>query len=387
LSDAATDSPPGTAAPSPSPADEAALKDRLVTSISNAYCWLFSAADPAGHWNEVRSTALAGIALCRREAGGCPWLDAIRDWLLSKQVGMGADRGSWGEELWDTSMAMLALLELRVLPSDPAIQRALWWQKDLFGANDHHNWHDEPWETSWSLLAGLKVRQRGGGEPQWDTVKALDWLQGLQDAEGRIVAPHYTAYFVSICAELPEHLRGEGRFDAAERAAAGYLNRTWRDSVLWSGEAWSNGQILWILASAGRLDLGDDRAARLTGWFTSHQAADGSWGRDVEDTASAILGLYALLLLLEVRTAPSRSAAEDLIYNRLRRCLDTPIYRPRLDWIDRHQDGSTSIHVTLTPRRKRGLKIGFAVVSGVSLLITFWEQIRSMVGGLFAQSP
>jgi len=381
LSDATAGSPPGAAEPSPSPADEVVLKDRLVTAVSNAYCWLFETAAPAGHWNEVRSTALAGIALCRREAGGCPWLDAIRDWLVSKQVEMGADQGSWGEELWDTSMALLALLELRVPPNDPAIQRALAWQASLFGANGHHNWHDEPWETSWSLLAGLKVRQRGGGEPPWDTLKALDWLQSLQDSEGRIVAPHYTAYFVSICAELPDHARGGGRFDAPAQAAASSLNRSWKDEVLWSGEAWSNGQILWILAATGRLDLAGDRAGRLIRWFTSHQGADGSWGRDVEDTASAVLGLHALLLQLELRTTPSRSAAENLIYTQLRRCFQTPIYRPRRDWIESHPDGTTAIN--LTPRRKRALSIGLAAVSAVSLLITFWEQIRSIVAGLF----
>jgi hypothetical protein len=96
---------------------------------------------------------------------------------------------------------------------------------------------------------------------------------------------------------------------------------------LWTGEAWSNGQILWILNLSAKFP-GDDReiVEKSIWWFENQQSADGNWS-DVEDTASAIIGLYSLLqslVTLTTETGPAETAVLDRLDRRLRKAVPVP---------------------------------------------------------------
>lgn len=356
------------------------LKCRIVSSVTNGYSWLFERGAGQGHWSEVRSTALAGLCLSLREPIDAPWPVAVRDWLLSRQVDMGAGQGSWGEELWDTSMALLALLQLGLSPKDPAIQRAVEWQGRLFGLSGNDSWHDEPWETSWCLLSGLQV-QLYGGEVPWSSAAAASWLRSLQDSQGRLIAPHYTAYFVWIYDQLAKQSSAPPELEESARHATQYLQRAWDDPALWSGEPWSNGQILWVLASTDRLQIEDpDRIGRIVSWFLAEQDPEGGWYQDVEDTASVILGLHAVLLRLEEQDLSKSYKAEEVVYDLLRRSLGTPLLTRGRKLIESHEDGTTSIN--LSPRLKKLLAALVTGISVASLLVTFWEQLVSVFSRL-----
>ncbi|HUP42098.1 MAG TPA: hypothetical protein VM599_02690, partial [Thermoanaerobaculia bacterium] len=138
-----------------------ALKQEIYSMLTRAYLWLFRTAKPGGHWSEVRSTALAGLCLGHVVPLDSPWVKGVESWLRRKQTSMGEDKASWGEELWDTSMAVIALLRLGTSPNDPVIQSALRWQLELYKKNDHRNWHYEPWETSWTILSRLEAAPKG----------------------------------------------------------------------------------------------------------------------------------------------------------------------------------------------------------------------------------
>lgn len=357
------------------------LKCRIVSSVTSGYSWLFERGVGQGHWNEVRSTALAGLCLSLREPIDASWSVAVREWLLSRQVDMGAGQGSWGEELWDTSMAMLALLHLGVAPKDPAIQGAVEWQWRLFGLSGNDSWHDEPWETSWCLLSGLHVQLYGGAVP-WNSAAAARWLRSLQDSRGRLIAPHYTAYFVWIYEELAKQSSATLELEDAAARSTRYLQTAWNESALWSGEPWSNGQILWCLASTGRLQIDDaDRVGQIVAWFLAEQDPEGGWYQDVEDTASVILGLHAVLLRLEEQSLSESYRAEEVVYDLLRRSLGTPLLIRGRKLIESHEDGTTSIN--LSPRSKKLLAAFLTGISVASLLVTFWEQLVSMLIPLF----
>ena len=357
------------------------LKCRIVSSVTNGYSWLFGKGAGQGHWSEVRSTALAGLCLSLREPVDAPWLVAVRDWLLSRQVDMGAGQGSWGEELWDTSMAMLALLHLGVSPKDPAILGAVGWQRKLFGLSGNDSWHDEPWETSWCLLSGLHVQLYGGAVP-WNSAAAARWLRSLQDSRGRLIAPHYTAYFIWIYEELAKQSSATLELEEAAARATRYLQAAWNESALWAGEPWSNGQILWCLASTGRLQIKDpDRVRQIVTWFLAEQDSDGGWYQDVEDTASAILGLHAVMLRLEEQDVSRSYKVEEVVYDLLRRSLQTPVLSRGRRLIETHEDGTTSVN--LSPRTKKLLAALVTGISVASLLITFWEQLVSLVTAWF----
>ncbi len=92
-------------------------------------------------------------------------------------------------------MCIIALIRLGVSRKDNCIQKGLRFISKLYPVNGRNNWHDEPWETSWALIA---ILLSGVSIPSGDVLAAVTWLMSLQDPDGRIVAPHYTAYFLLV---------------------------------------------------------------------------------------------------------------------------------------------------------------------------------------------
>ena len=54
------------------------ISEEIYECLSNAYRWLAHQGRSKGHWEEVRSTSLAGICLSLRKPEGAPWLRTIR---------------------------------------------------------------------------------------------------------------------------------------------------------------------------------------------------------------------------------------------------------------------------------------------------------------------
>jgi len=284
------------------------LRERAFESLKDGFTFLARKASSQGHWCEARSTALAGMCMALRENADSPWLQSISHWMSQQQIQDGCAKGSWGEEIWDTAMCIMALLSIQVSTRNPMVEAGLQWMAGLYGVNGRPNWHDEPWETSWALIAMLRAGRTIGSV---DTAASMKWLLDLRSLDGLLVAPHYTAYFVMI-----EHLAArkltipnQGDFSKeAGRCAETLLDMLDRSDseVLWAGEAWVNGQILWVLASTGHLDVTCvKRTEKLVNWFIAHQNHDGSWS-DIEDTASAILGLHEIVFLLDKAADPAQ---------------------------------------------------------------------------------
>jgi hypothetical protein len=354
-----------------------ALKVQIYSTLSSSYLWLFRTARVEGSWGQVRSTALAGLCLTYREPKGAPWRDGVLQWLARQQGDMGpGEEGCWGEELWDTSMAVIALIRLGMHPSDPVIQKALRWQIKLYNLNGNLNWHDEPWETAWTVLALLDA-----GEGRYDRGEALlatQWLMNLQDDTGRIVAPHYTAYFLQIYSRLRALVGHDQRFEQVAGRAISYLVEDFDPDRLWTGEAWSNGQILWSFLMAGTLEeLGTDRLRAIVHWFTRQQDGEGSWRRDVEDTASAILGLHRLVRELERTTLVNETEVDNLVCRTLRNELHTPPFPShRRRW---HRDPEDkTVTLKLFPEDQKIAAASVLVISTISLVITFWQQLSDL---------
>jgi hypothetical protein len=278
--------------------DNDQLLDRGLEVLRRSYAFLFKVADRKGHWGETRCTALAATAVDLREDGNSQWLKAAKRWLLSEQISDKMADGSWGEEVWDTAMAVISLKDIGMSSRDPALVRAINWLSGLFSRNGRANWHDEPWETSWALMAILKC----GYVPNVVKVReCMEWLASLVAPNGLLVSPHYSAYFLQLeresqKASLPADARKN--LEAVSRRCSDYLLSTLRSSdpaSLWMSEAWANGQILWMLCCVHSFPVKDahlvDKALK---WFETNQNVDGSFG-DVEDTACAIIGLYKLM--------------------------------------------------------------------------------------------
>jgi hypothetical protein len=122
-------------------------RELLYRQLRLAYGWLFKTGMYKGHWNEVRSTALVALCLDMVEPAGSRWLESCRNWLLARATEISPSEMTWGEELWDTSLALLALDRLGLPRTDPRRQKAIAWMRNLYDLNGSSSWHEEPWET------------------------------------------------------------------------------------------------------------------------------------------------------------------------------------------------------------------------------------------------
>ncbi len=363
--------------------------DSIFELLKDSYRFLFKVASKKGHWTEIRCTALAAMCLQLREEASSKWVNAVKAWIQKEQFVDGAVRGSWGEEVWDSALAVIALTDLGVSPKDETLKSALDWIARLFSVNGRDNWHDEPWETSWALLAILnagRVPKKDGEEINIGA--AIKWLGSLQDSSGKIVSPHYTAYFILI-----NHLKGkvnlsdDVHFVLAEKAknCESYLLNALKASKagLWTGEAWSNGQILWCLCLPNQFPVSESGLAeKVIRWFQEEQSPEGNWS-DIEDTASAMLGLAALvknLLTHQAVIAKSNKDVDAEFERKLKKSVPVPKLSIKKRFIEREQEtGYISINL-----RESTVKVAIAIISFAGVTLVAWlvdviELIRTIL--------
>jgi hypothetical protein len=347
--------------------------DTIYDVLDGAYGFLFRAGRKCGNWNEVRSTALAGMCIDRLPTDKPYWSTCVRRWLESEQLKDGAAAGSWGEEIWDTAMALLALKSLGAHTQDSHVHAGLDWIASKYSVNGRWNWHDDPWETSWALLA---IISSGKVPRDIDLLAALHWLATLQDSEGRIVAPQFTAYFVAICHDIAKvNVNLDPSLREATSRAADFLLGDLRNSDasrLWTGEAWSNGQILWILTEQKIFPFHDLALVDKTlYWFRDTQNRQEGYWEDAEDTASATLGLLGLLHGLIIAVEGVRQA-RDVLSSELQRRIKQSRLQMDVGVLERDvESGGFLIRIS---RRKLTI-IGYviSIIATLAAITGLWD--------------
>ena len=345
--------------------------EQVYDMVTDAFGFLFRCASKTGHWHEPRSTALAAICLQAREDSSSFWLRAVREWLETQQVRDGDSAGSWCEEIWDTAMCIVAFKELRVSSNNPVVERGLNWIASLFSANGRGNWHDEPWETSWALIA---ILHSGRTLPTVDIAKPIRWLVSLQGKDGNIVAAHYSAYFILIrCDSRKANLAEDTRtlMESASQKCVSFLQSSLCTSDpqrLWTGEAWSNGQILWSLCASQTFPIHDRvQVAKVISWFKQNQGNQGNWS-DIEDTASAIIGLLHFLRHASMASGITEEQTNRNIEHNLRKRVPVPQLKIRKKLFEREPE-TGYIFINL---QERSVKIALGVVGFLAVGLLGW---------------
>ncbi len=318
--------------------------ERILFMLGNAYEYLYQTGKLKGYWEDLRGTALAGIALDYKELPNSTWIKLIKNNLKSNQITNGESIGSWNEEIWDTSMCVIALKSFEVSSRDNIIMNSIDWISELYRLNNRDNWHDEPWETCWALIAILT----SGIIPEKIVIDdPINWLLDFQEDDGKIIAPHYTAYYLIIYKLLKKiTLKEENirKFKNSKDKALLYLKEILKNSeeIIWTGEAWANGQILWAISDLDKTFFEDKEILEKTiSWFEQNQNKKGNWS-DIEDTASAIIGLYKLLSNI---TEKSDLGKHKNIKNILQKRHPSPDVYIKKPLIERHPEtGGLSIH-------------------------------------------
>ena len=228
----------------------------------------------------------------------------LTSWVLARQ----ARDGSWFCVSFITALATLALTVAReAVPSERIegpLERAKRW---LAGSRNDDGGHREAislnvWDTALAVLALLRLGERKTSEP---IRRAAKWLADTQQSDGGWAFHALRGPGLlpdaddTALATLALHQAG-AHTDNVARAAAWLLDKQGRDGS-WSTYVPEAGDVGCVSVTAHALTtmlaLGEDAAvARATRWLTRAQHADGSWddlwlAKKTYGTASALIAL------------------------------------------------------------------------------------------------
>ena len=235
--------------------------------------------------------------------------------------------------LWDTGLAMIALLDSGMAPDHPALVKAGQWllkEQVLTGGDwqmkaksvspggwsfefDNDIYPDLD-DTSEIVMALNKVKLPSESETQQAIDRAVQWLLGMQSANGGWAAfdKDNTKFFIAKIpfsdfgealdppsADVTAHMIemfGQLGFPASDPAVAkalDYVMSEQEEDGAWFGRWGVNyiygiGAVLPALEALG-LDMGSEAVRRAVEWVFAHQNPDGGWG---ESCASYVDSAY-----------------------------------------------------------------------------------------------
>ncbi|MFZ9881924.1 MAG: hypothetical protein ACO3QC_11035, partial [Phycisphaerales bacterium] len=159
-----------------------------------------------GNWEDARGTSDVLLALSEvLPQESFPRLrESAYEFLAAASVSDGQGV-SWGEEVWDTAFAVIALCRDHS-PNRVLIEQGARWLIEAYQRNGK-NWYSEPWETLWALVAmhdaiSVVPELRASFDPK----PVLNWLLSLLDSRGGVlVNHHYTAQFLIAASRWLDH--------------------------------------------------------------------------------------------------------------------------------------------------------------------------------------
>ena len=242
--------------------------------LLNSLVDLINEGNLKGRWSSVRDTGDSILALNKcLEKDAFPILrkQAI-DWLIQQaelEKSKNEIRYCWANEVWDTSLAVLALSTVED-KNNPTMNGGFNWLKGHF-SEKQGNWNDEPWETCWALLAIYECAHiRDDKDYDEELLKeiknAFDWLFPLfgKPEKGMLVTWHYTGLFILVARRYKEltYFRNnqpelinelDKYYNGSINCILRHLSKT--PFTLWTDELWSNSLVLWALAESKKVDF------------------------------------------------------------------------------------------------------------------------------------
>jgi squalene-hopene/tetraprenyl-beta-curcumene cyclase len=227
--------------------------------------------------------------------------------------------------VWDTALAVAALLDAGVAPDDPDVVRASDWLLDeqITGPGDWQVRRPDLVSGGWAfefandtypdiddtaeiVLALRRVRHPSAPKRLADAIdRAVAWTTGMQSRDGgwgafdadntrtlveRLPFCDFGAVIdppsADVTAHVVEMLAAEGRSDEeACRRGIDWLTASQEADGSWFGRWGANhvygtGAVVPALVAAG-VRVGDPRIRRAVQWLEQHQNADGGWGEDL----------------------------------------------------------------------------------------------------------
>lgn len=300
-------------------------------AVRNVASWLLERQEEDGWWAGIQTPTL--FSLLALHVAGLPadhpriqrGLETLDRYTHDRQDGSGRRASIAPSSVWDTSLALVSLLDAGVPPADPDLLRAADWLMDrqttrrgdwarrrpglapggwaFQAVNQYAPDLDDSAEVIRALskiapsatavarrdcavrrgldwVIGMECK--GGGWAAYDADNTSGWLRRLPISDyGEVVDPpssDVTAHVVEMLCEqgLREH-------PATRRGVAWLLREQEPDGSWWgrwgTNYLYGTGHVLPALAAAG-IPASHPAMARAVRWLIAHQNGDGGWGED-----------------------------------------------------------------------------------------------------------
>lgn len=212
---------------------------------------------------------------------------------------------NWDEEIWDTSIAIMAL-STDYENNKEEILKALKWIESKY-ITISQSWNEEVWETLLALnaITYSKYKPQKTSDNNLYFERSINWINSLYNTpkKGILINWSSTALYLLFAVNskkfdlnnsnqtiLNEHVKCsceqilKSSIDASELA-------------LWTSEAWSNGLVLWSISEAKYGKLEEEKLERIINWFRDRLKLEET---PIEDKAFACIGLFKYLEYLEI---------------------------------------------------------------------------------------
>ncbi len=206
----------------------------------------------------------------------------------------------FNEEVWDTSVALIAIQKGAPGQFPEAVEGMVKW---LLAEAQQNNYKNEPWETMWALQALIESGARPSDISKL-VRRCLEWVLERRSAQGILISPHYMGFLLMVLNSVVRKFdltdAEMSRYSEAIADCESYLKKEFLNGmdqgILWGNEPWSIGHILLGIAEspkASSLFFGDDEFnSCLLHWYEQLEwrPAGGGW-IDLVETSFTLVGL------------------------------------------------------------------------------------------------
>ena len=212
---------------------------------------------------------------------------------------------NWDEEIWDTSISIMALSS-DLANNKVKILKALNWIESKY-IKHCQSWNEELWETLLALNAIAFSRNKSINSHEKNNYfeGSIKWINHFYNTPqiGVLINWHDTAFYLLFIANTEEinlenniKLTLESHLKSSCEAIL-QTDVDLYDSVLWTSEVWSNGLVLWALSEAKYGTFEESKMRSIINWFRENINKTDT---PIEDRSFAIIGLYKYLEFLEI---------------------------------------------------------------------------------------
>ena len=259
---------------------------RVIQTVQKGVRWLRNHAEELNDSRDISITISALIAAERNPHSNL--IQRLVTTLLKKQT----SNGSWNDEIWDTTWALMGLHSAGSTSDTPAIESGLRFieaTQDPFS----RTWYEEPFETMMVIFVAALIEN---DRVLHASKHALSWILSQQKDDGCIVGIRYTGMAASLLLLLKKKYRID--YKNAIARTLDYIRSDITNKPIWTGAAWSNYYPLKALLDSGAR-LEDPAVTKAIDWFIKAQDHDGKWMQvsKIHDTAMSILVLSDMLMI------------------------------------------------------------------------------------------